>query len=164
MAYGFRSGQLLELRHAPIVVDVFHSNRNSNLLASLQGPTQMLLDRHSEFVFNIRRFKQAIKSLNPDDEYTFALIEKLPKDKFRALWVNANTTPEMNGMRNDAMLLLWPLSIFETKSADSLKDPLIAGPVKMTKQENVGAAHKRFVLIKFNILFYFENRYGRSGW
>ena len=55
------------------------------------------------------------------------------------------------------MLLLWPLSIFETKSAESLKDPLIAGPIKMTKQENVGAAHKRFVLIKFNILFYFES-------
>jgi hypothetical protein len=54
--------------------------------------------------------------------------------------------------------LLWPLSIFESKSAESLKEPLIAGNVKMTKQENVGAAHKRFVLVKFNIMFYFVNQ------
>jgi hypothetical protein len=93
-----------------------------------------------------------------DHEYTFALVEAQAKDKFRALWINANTTPEMNHLKSGGRLLLWPLSIFEGKSADSLKEPLIAGNVKMTKQENVGAAHKRFVLVKFNIMFYFVNQ------
>jgi hypothetical protein len=155
--YAFRAAQQVELRLAPITVDVFHANRNSNQMNALVGPVSMRVDRHSEFVFNVRRFKQAVKSLNPDDEYTFALIEQLPKDKFRALWINANTSPEMNHLVTGSRLLLWPLSIFETKSAESLKEPLIAGNVKMTKQENLGAAHKRFVLVKFNIMFYFEH-------
>jgi hypothetical protein len=72
----------------------------------------------------------------PDEEYTFAMIEVHKNSKFRALWLNANTSPEMNGLRDNDMLLLWPLSLFEKKPAESLKDPLIAGTVKLTKQEN----------------------------
>ena len=74
-AYAFRNDHVLELRHAPISVEVYCSNRNSNLLSSLIGPVNMRLDLHSEFVFNIRRFKQAVKQLSPDDEYTFAMID-----------------------------------------------------------------------------------------
>jgi len=156
-SYRFRTHHLLELREAPLNIRAFFATRNSNLMSSLTGPVHMALDRHSEFVFNIRRFQQAITQLVPNEEYTFAMIEMHKNNKFRALWINANTSPEMNGLRDNDMLLLWPLSLFEKKSAESLKDPLIAGTVKLTKQENASAAHKRFVLIKFNIMFYYEN-------
>jgi hypothetical protein len=135
-AYAFRTHHVLELRQAPLQCSVYHATRNSNLMSSLVGPVQMALDRHSELVFNIRRFQQAITTLVEDEEYTFALIERQPGDKYRALWVNANTSLEMNNVHDNFSLLLWPLSLFMTKSAESLKDPLIAGTVKMTKQEN----------------------------
>jgi hypothetical protein len=156
-AYAFRAMHQLELRQAPLLCHVYHATRNSNLMSSLDGPYSLLLDRHSELVFNIRRFQQAVKNLGEDEEYTFALIERQQNEKYRALWVNANTSLEMNNVHTEFNLLLWPLSLFMTKSAESLKEPLIAGTVKMTKQENESAAHKRFVVIKFNIMFYFEN-------